>query len=163
MEQLSFFDPLTNSKDMNFPLSHEDVCKLIEDHVHGNETDEDFFTWSETKAGKSYFIYGTKVFEHVPGNEESARLKIYSENKLKTFSSKAMDDQALYSWLADLAQRKKALFRALVTEPFGCCNSFLQCSDAGHCLFEDDRFYNGCYYRKNLESGKIFYGKNANA
>lgn len=47
-------------------------------------------------------------------------------------------------------------------EAFGCCNDHVRCSDAGHCLHEDDKFYLGCIYRKNLEEGRIFYGKNRN-
>ena len=31
-----------------------------------------------------------------------------------------------------------------------------------HCLHQDDKFYLGCIYRKNLEAGRVFYGKNRN-
>lgn len=47
-------------------------------------------------------------------------------------------------------------------EKFGCCSSFVECSDALRCLHESEMEYLGCYYVKNLESGKIFYGKNKN-
>ena len=46
--------------------------------------------------------------------------------------------------------------------PFGCCNDFLKCSDARRCMHQGETFYYGCMYRKNLESGLIFYGKNRN-
>ena len=46
--------------------------------------------------------------------------------------------------------------------PFGCCNDFIRCSDARRCLKADDPDYLGCQYRKNLEAGRIFYGKNRN-
>ena len=45
---------------------------------------------------------------------------------------------------------------------FGCCNSYVQCSDARQCLHQDDREYWGCCYKRNLEAGRIFYGKNKN-
>ena len=45
---------------------------------------------------------------------------------------------------------------------FGCCNDHVRCSDARRCLHEDDKFYLGCIYRKNLEAGRIFYGANRN-
>ena len=45
-----------------------------------------------------------------------------------------------------------------MAESFGCCSSYAECSNAGHCIHPD---YTGCYYRKNLEAGCIFYGKNA--
>lgn len=47
-------------------------------------------------------------------------------------------------------------------EMFGCCNDFVACSDNMCCLHDDDPYYRGCMYRKNLESGRIFYGKNRN-
>lgn len=47
-------------------------------------------------------------------------------------------------------------------EEFGCCNSFTACSDAKRCLYDDNPYYRGCMYRKNLEDGRIFYGKNRN-
>lgn len=43
---------------------------------------------------------------------------------------------------------------------FGCCNDFVRCSDAGACLKRNNPEYSGCLYRKNLEAGRIFYGKN---
>lgn len=49
-----------------------------------------------------------------------------------------------------------------IDDRFGCCSSFKECSDARHCLYEDDLFYYGCYYKANLDAGRIFYGANAN-
>lgn len=48
------------------------------------------------------------------------------------------------------------------TERFGCCHRYIQCSDALQCIAPDKLHARGCYYRENLENGKIFYGKNAN-
>lgn len=47
-------------------------------------------------------------------------------------------------------------------EQFGCCNDFIRCSDALGCLHTDNWDYIGCAYRRNLENGRIFYGKNKN-
>ncbi|MCM1298194.1 MAG: hypothetical protein NC203_00560 [Firmicutes bacterium] len=41
---------------------------------------------------------------------------------------------------------------------FGCCSKFRQCSDEGKCIQLDD-YFKSCSYRKNLEQGRIFYGK----
>lgn len=43
---------------------------------------------------------------------------------------------------------------------FSCCGRYLECSDNKRCMHENNLYAKGCYYRKNLESGKIFYGKN---
>lgn len=46
--------------------------------------------------------------------------------------------------------------------PFGCCSSFEKCSDQRRCIHPDRAYSTACQYRKNLEQGKIFYGKNKN-
>ncbi len=48
-----------------------------------------------------------------------------------------------------------------MAERFGCCHNYLRCSNEMRCTYEDDPEYSGCSYRKHLESGNIFYGKNA--
>lgn len=47
-------------------------------------------------------------------------------------------------------------------EAFGCCSRYVQCSDLKNCIHPDVLHSKGCVYRKNLESGRIFYGKNKN-
>ncbi len=47
-------------------------------------------------------------------------------------------------------------------ESFGCCGRFVACSDAGKCLHPDKLFAIACSYRRHLEAGRIFYGKNCN-
>lgn len=43
-----------------------------------------------------------------------------------------------------------------------CCSRYEACSDAKHCIHPDKTFALGCGYRKILNSGRIFYGKNRN-
>ncbi len=45
---------------------------------------------------------------------------------------------------------------------FGCCSRFIQCSDAKKCVHENRLYSMACSYRKNLDAGRIFYGKNKN-
>ena len=45
-------------------------------------------------------------------------------------------------------------------ERLGCCSDFIECSNAKRCTKEDNIEYWGCYYRENLEKGRIFYGEN---
>lgn len=45
---------------------------------------------------------------------------------------------------------------------FGCCSQFIACSDALKCLHENKLYSTGCTYRKHLDNGRIFYGKNKN-
>lgn len=60
---------------------------------------------------------------------------------------------ALYNYFAD---------RQTNYSMMACCNDFNRCSDARECLHKYDADYAGCWYRKNLEKGRIFYGKNKN-
>lgn len=45
---------------------------------------------------------------------------------------------------------------------FGCCDKFIECSDAKKCVHENKLYSTACMYRMNLDSGRIFYGKNRN-
>lgn len=48
------------------------------------------------------------------------------------------------------------------SDSFGCCGKYLECSDNMKCMHPDNNYSKGCYYRANLENGKIFYGANKN-
>ncbi len=43
----------------------------------------------------------------------------------------------------------------------GCCDLYRKCSEAGHCLAEDEQ-HTECRYRENLKQGRIFFSKCAN-
>jgi hypothetical protein len=45
---------------------------------------------------------------------------------------------------------------------FGCCGSYVKCSDARRCVKDDVMAMLDCAYNKNLLRGRIFYGKNKN-
>ena len=45
---------------------------------------------------------------------------------------------------------------------FSCCSRYLECSDAKRCILGNQLYSKACTYRKNLDSGKIFYGINRN-
>ncbi len=47
-------------------------------------------------------------------------------------------------------------------ENYGCCSRYIQCSDEKKCLNPDFFSSLACSYKRNLESGRIFYGKNKN-
>ena len=42
---------------------------------------------------------------------------------------------------------------------FGCCDRFNRCSAEKKCVHDDLLYSTACMYRKNLESGNIFYEK----
>ena len=156
MQQISLF----SESCIAFPASHEDILMLHTQYIAEGETDPDAFTWSDTKNGRSYFFYGKKAFEFVTDIPSKAKLRIQQDNgKPIVLTSNSPD---LLHYVEVLKNMKREIFRNLITETFACCNDFERCSDALMCLHSQNRFYNGCVYRKNLEAGKVFYGKNKN-
>ena len=157
-----------------FPQTHEDVCQAFSAFIFEGEKDDDVFTHNETKAGITYSFYGMKVFELITNEGNQTKLRLPDDIMLELFPhQKGLKEGQFYTVsqlfpeelekLYELLKKKKRfIFRNTITDTFACCNSFMQCSDAKQCIHQDDRFYNGCYYRKNLEAGKVFYGKNRN-
>jgi hypothetical protein len=47
-------------------------------------------------------------------------------------------------------------------ETFGCCHRYVECSDALRCTNPDFMASLACMYKKNLDAGRVFYGKNKN-
>ena len=45
---------------------------------------------------------------------------------------------------------------------FACCHLYNECSDAGKCLHPKPIYAKQCWYRDNLENGRVFYGNNKN-
>ncbi len=47
-------------------------------------------------------------------------------------------------------------------ERFGCCSRYIECSDKKRCVNPDFFMSLACAYKRHLEAGRIFYGKNNN-
>ncbi len=156
------------------PQTLEELEQLYRAQVCEPTDDEDAFTWNETKdGGRSYFVYGRCVAKAIIKKNGELRLSlsgsVYAQftgqedaDSAKFYSLPCLDQAQWRSLFAVFRQTKQAMFRELIDEKFGCCNDFLKCSDAKECIHPHDRFYNGCIYRRNLEEGRIFYGKNRN-
>ena len=156
MQQISMFDDET----IDFPESHEDVKKLYKKYIAEDEKDLEALSPKDIRNGKSYFLYGKKVFELISDKTGRTKLRILQDDGKYITLTADTPDLAVY--ITGLKEKKREIFRELGTESFGCCNDYERCSDAMKCLHSDNKDYNGCMYRKNLEVGRIFYGKNAN-
>ncbi len=66
------------------------------------------------------------------------------------------------SALAEIAKKIYTYCRNNVNTEFDCCSRYEQCSDAKTCIHPDKQRALLCGYRKKLEKGIIFYGKNRN-
>ena len=72
------------------------------------------------------------------------------------------NDYNLNKMLQNIDAVFEKCIRDSVKETFGCCNSFIKCSDNKQCIHPNKKFARGCMYRQNLKKGLIFYGKNRN-
>lgn len=71
---------------------------------------------------------------------------------------------ARYAPLLRAAGTLSALFVEMLkysigADPFGCCHLCDKCSDAGHCLHEDQLYALVCQYKAHLDAGRVFYGE----
>ena len=92
-----------------------------------------------------------KKFDEVKYKENDLYVKIYI-NDINDINKINNELKEIYKYL-------------YLNEPFdnfGCCSRYIECSDALKCINPDKKLARGCQYKDNLESGKIFYGKNKN-
>lgn len=156
MEQISMFP----DEAIQFPQSYDDLQALYEKHIFEGEKDDDVFTWNDIKdsTARSYFFYGTKVFEFYPAVKKPY-IKVIDREDSKKSTKVSIDSPSklIEDTFAELKDRKRYIFRNLVEDTFACCNDFKKCSAVDKCIHPEDRFYNGCLYRRNLEAGRNFY------
>ena len=152
MPQLSIFQD-----GILFPQTYSDLFSLYEKYIYEGEKDTDVFTWSDIKNGRSYAFYGKKVMTFIPSDTGKVKLKVNLPSGEAGTLDSATTPEELLAWLEKLRLAKRTIFRNLIIEEFGCCNDFKRCSAVDKCIHSEDRFYNGCYYRRNLENGRNFY------
>ena len=157
--------------DINPEKIYQAICSIV-------ENDQDV-ALNIGKTTTSILFFGEKVFgirinsktqcldtieECVaPYASRITGAKLIQTEKQTSVQIPLMTDEAsmpvVHEMLKTLFQE---CFNRQNVEMFGCCNDHVRCSDARCCLHADDKFYLGCIYRKNLEAGRIFYGKNRN-
>lgn len=109
---------------------------------------------------KGYRIeFRKKLYPYItlPNGIEVAELRSYPNSFIIDFKDKTENFFAVCNLI--LIQ---ALENYEPSEYFGCCSKFIECSDAKKCLHSEPIYSKSCAYRKNLEAGRIFYGKNKN-
>lgn len=114
------------------------------------------FNWSEEKC---YFKVkkGAETNLVVP-----IELSIHNDNSQPDFNFYCYDflNENIFIFIYRLTAYRLNHF-----EPsyfFGCCSKYLKCSDSKMCLHNDKLYAKGCHYKKKLDEGEIFYGKNRN-
>lgn len=103
------------------------------------------------------YRYKLHKFVKLPDNVTACEMKSYSDRMVIDFKSKS---ELFFETCKIILQQSLEHYEP--TEFFGCCGKYLQCSDMKKCLHEDLFYAKACRYKRNLEAGRIFYGKNRN-
>lgn len=152
-----------------------ETCDAIISHIKAIVDMPEKVELKVSKTVSSIYFFSTLVFR-IRINSKAQYLETEIENAQKyipeikgAFAKKdsfcfplTTDSSSLPHADALLCDLFDYCFKLVRVEPFGCCNDHVKCSDAKKCLHEKELFYQGCMYRKNLEAGRIFYGKNRN-
>lgn len=91
---------------------------------------------------------------------QSALVKTLKSDKSFVHVFFEIKDDALFKYIR--ANILYCLSNYESTSSFACCSLFMQCSDSLKCVHENRIYAMGCKYRRNLEAGRIFFGKNKN-
>ena len=116
-------------------------------------------------ADSVLFYYSVSAYPFIrisdieDGKQYSYSASRYKDGAWKIPVSSLCEYSKFISTVSDFCKDK---FNKTASVIFGCCNDFIRCSDELKCLKSENPDYRGCLYRKNLESGRIFYGKNKN-
>ncbi len=157
-------------------MKAEELFNKFQQLLVSNEIDPKSATLSKNKTDYSIKFKGNIIFKFKPGNTDCIYIK------------KDFQDEVLKRYEHDICQFTSAFMILPVTEinnfdenfsdllllivqkllgqytadEFGCCSRYLECSDAKHCVHPNHIESLGCAYKRNLEKGLIFYGKNKN-
>lgn len=95
-------------------------------------------------------FFTSDSFIPMPPVKRWSRFLVKNSTALNTFGESFSE---LYSFLES---------DYCVDNEFGCCHLYNECSDEKKCIQPNVTFSNRCYYKKNLNDGRIFYGMNRN-
>lgn len=97
-------------------------------------------------------LFSRLIEKQIDAKLNDGRITIISFDILKTLDS--IEDILIYKY--------NYLRLHEPVDSFGCCSRYLSCSNEKKCLQNDIKLSKGCAYKKNLDKGIIFYGKNRN-
>lgn len=109
-----------------------------------------------------YFEVRTKNIEHfenyISANNMTSTCSITDMGEWSRITVKSVDD--ILSFASPISIVYILVLSEFGGESFGCCARYVECSDEKKCTNPDKMMSFACAYKRNLEAGKIFYGKN---
>lgn len=103
------------------------------------------------------------VFTFAIKNNITEKIEIPAEANTKTLKSDKINTHIIFTvWNENMIKFINDIIIYCVenfepSDKFGCCGKYLECSKSEKCLHDNKFYAKACWYRKNLESGKIFY------
>ena len=133
-----------------FPLVKEDV----------DNPGRNYVVMNIQVKNKIELLIRNKQFESIdlPSN---AVIKNVKSDKRFIHVIFSLDDASVFSYIKENVVYCLKHYRSK-EKTFSCCSRFEECSDAKKCVHQNKLYSTACYYRHNLEEGRIFYGKNKN-
>lgn len=163
MSQSSLFD------DIDLATIENQMCHMLNQLIAENGLEGLTVSVSELKSSASSTKHSIALLDNLIVRIYIGKKKKYLELpdikkpikrkklvKIDLADLREIDDY--YDRIADVCQYR--LDGAL--KEFSCCSQYMACSDAKTCTNADKLEALGCYYRRVLHSGRIFYGKNRN-
>lgn len=157
-------------------MTSAEIFEIIKNHLISEGATSENISLSLNKNDSSIYFFDTLSIKHKQGKENWIYFKSdfskYFPHPEKLSFLKSVPNMARYKihHLEDLGDLLSFVYKiyqfayekSMESQSFGCCSRYEACSDTLRCTHPDQVFASGCMYRKNLESGRIFYGKNKN-
>ena len=169
-------DNETSNKSTND--GEEDVVVRNSNGVRLNYHCTNILTFALTKPRSRFFgcvelRVGACSYKSVePPNAEIVKerwVARYDENGKRTDEKELVrydvlmriDSEELLPYLERLIRYRLTQYKSKEST-YGCCHLYEKCSDARKCISKNKIYATVCAYKKNLDKGRIFYGRNRN-
>jgi hypothetical protein len=135
-----------------------------------------FSVWFKSKSDLYSENFNENLFARIDFKENEFNFDVrefkFKEYGLKFFDLKLPPKEEYFvslsysdsdSFIDDYKTYIDYMLKTFIHTPrFGCCGMYKKCSDLKKCTHEDKLYSTACFYRGNLEKGRIFYGVNKN-
>ena len=116
---------------------------------------------TKTRQGFIEVTLRAAVLDRIGIPDEAIIVRTDLENDSKSLAI-PMNSDGIADFFRKVIELRLKLYKSAFASPFGCCSQYVECSDAARCNHPNRLYSTACAYRRNLENGRIFYGKNMN-
>lgn len=162
-EQLSFLEPdeITNAIEI--------ISKTLSNVLDENQLTGMSVSFEKLKSSKNSYSakFNDSVIVRIYKGAKKTHIELPNVGDLKVPDAKDFRKIQLTS-LNEVSEHLDKIicsFQYILDhqpKDFSCCSRYVECSDKKTCIHPDKNAALGCYYRKVLVSGRIFYGQNRN-